>query len=89
MLYAILKGTFLIGYCLCVGRCSVFPDLNVVTFDGNSVGLYKAAAYVVTQLMNETVTILIQECHSSESTVRYIFRHILLFYFLSSCYCYN
>lgn len=49
----------------------MFPDINVVTFDGNSIALYKAAAYVVTQLMNETVTILVQECHSSDSTVRY------------------
>lgn len=54
---------------MCVGRCSVFPDISVVTFDGNSVALYKAAAYVVTQLMNETVTILVQECHSPDSTV--------------------
>lgn len=49
----------------------MFPDINVVTFDGNSIALYKAAAYVVTQLMNETVTILVKECHSSDSTVRY------------------
>lgn len=49
----------------------MFPDINVVTFDGNSVALYKAAAYVVTQLMNETITILVQECRSSDSTVRY------------------
>lgn len=54
---------------MCVGRCSVFPDVSVFTFDGNSVALYKAAAYVVTQLMNETVTILVQECHSPDSTV--------------------
>ncbi|KAK2819653.1 hypothetical protein Q7C36_021299 [Tachysurus vachellii] len=62
----------------CPCRCSVFPDLNVVTFDGNSVGLYKAAAYVVTQLMNESVTILIQECHSSESTLVWNFTHLCL-----------
>lgn len=66
----VLKVTFL--SCLSVGRCSVFPDINVVTFDGNNVALYKAAAYVVTQLMNETITIFVQECNSSDSTVRCI-----------------
>lgn len=44
------------------GRCSMFPDLNVITFDGNSVAVYKAASYVVTKLPNETVTVLVQEC---------------------------
>lgn len=40
----------------------MFPDLNVITFDGNSVAIYKAASYIVTQLPNETVSVLIQEC---------------------------
>ncbi|XP_053473113.1 otogelin [Ictalurus furcatus] len=62
----------------CPCRCSVFPDINVVTFDGNSIALYKAAAYVVTQLMNETVTILVQECHSSDSTLVWNFTHLCL-----------
>ncbi|TRY85791.1 hypothetical protein DNTS_014593 [Danionella cerebrum] len=31
----------------CPCRCSVFPDLNLITFDGNSVGIYKAALYVL------------------------------------------
>lgn len=53
------------------GRCSVFPDLNVITFDGNSVAVYKAAAYIVTRLPNETVSVLVQECPvDSESPVR-------------------
>lgn len=48
----------------------MFPDLNVITFDGNSVAVYKAASYVVTQLPNETVSILVQECPAdSESPV--------------------
>lgn len=52
------------------GRCSVFPDLNVITFDGNSVAIYKAASYIVTQLPDETVSILVQECPAdSESPV--------------------
>ncbi|KAF5894937.1 otogelin-like, partial [Clarias magur] len=62
----------------CPCRCSVFPDINVVTFDGNSVALYKAAAYVVTQLMNETITIFVQECHSSDSTLVWNFTHLCL-----------
>lgn len=40
----------------------MFPDLNVITFDGNSVAVYKAASYVVTKLANEMVTVLVQEC---------------------------
>ncbi|XP_046898327.1 otogelin [Hypomesus transpacificus] len=51
----------------CPCRCSVFPDLNVITFDGNSVAIYKAASYIVTQLPNETVSMLVQECPSSDS----------------------
>uniref|UniRef100_A0A3Q3D8G9 Otogelin n=1 Tax=Hippocampus comes TaxID=109280 RepID=A0A3Q3D8G9_HIPCM len=46
----------------CPCRCSVFPDLNVITFDGNSVAIYKAAWFIVTKLPNETVSVLIQEC---------------------------
>ncbi|KAM8877816.1 otogelin [Synchiropus picturatus] len=46
----------------CPCRCSVFPDLNVITFDGNSVAIYKAASYIVTQLFNETISISVQEC---------------------------
>uniref|UniRef100_A0A3Q1IUV9 Uncharacterized protein n=1 Tax=Anabas testudineus TaxID=64144 RepID=A0A3Q1IUV9_ANATE len=42
----------------CPCRCSMFPDLNVITFDGNSVAIYKAASYIVTQLPNETVSVL-------------------------------
>lgn len=53
-----------------LGRCSMFPDLNVITFDGNSVAIYKAASYIVTQLPNETISILVQECPAdSESNV--------------------
>lgn len=47
----------------------MFPDLNVITFDGNSVAIYKAALYVVTQLSNETISVLIQEC-PADSPVR-------------------
>ncbi|KAM4744336.1 otogelin [Anableps anableps] len=46
----------------CPCRCSVFPDLNVITFDGDSFAIFKAASYIVTQLPNETLSVLIQEC---------------------------
>uniref|UniRef100_A0A3Q2T3Y8 Otogelin n=1 Tax=Fundulus heteroclitus TaxID=8078 RepID=A0A3Q2T3Y8_FUNHE len=46
----------------CPCRCSMFPDLNVITFDGDSFAVFKAASYVVTQLPNETLSVLIQEC---------------------------
>lgn len=46
----------------------MFPDLNVITFDGNSVAVYKAASYIVTQLPNETVSVLIQECPSDSQS---------------------
>lgn len=49
----------------------MFPDLNVITFDGNSFAIYKAASYIVTQLSNETLSVLVQECPAdSESPVR-------------------
>uniref|UniRef100_A0A8D3DGA7 Otogelin n=1 Tax=Scophthalmus maximus TaxID=52904 RepID=A0A8D3DGA7_SCOMX len=34
----------------CPCRCSVFPDLSVITFDGSSVAVYKAASYIVSQI---------------------------------------
>uniref|UniRef100_A0A3Q2CIL9 Otogelin n=1 Tax=Cyprinodon variegatus TaxID=28743 RepID=A0A3Q2CIL9_CYPVA len=46
----------------CPCRCSIFPDLNVITFDGDSFAVFKAASYIVTQLPNETLSVLIQEC---------------------------
>ncbi|XP_072527000.1 otogelin, partial [Salminus brasiliensis] len=62
----------------CPCRCSVFPDLNVVTFDGNNVAIYKAASYIVTQLPNETVSILVQECHNSDNTLVWNFTNLCL-----------
>ncbi|KAI3377328.1 hypothetical protein L3Q82_008531, partial [Scortum barcoo] len=63
----------------CPCRCSMFPDLNVITFDGNSVAIYKAASYIVTQLPNETVTVLVQECPAdSESPVLWNFTNLCL-----------
>ncbi|XP_060900124.1 otogelin [Labrus mixtus] len=63
----------------CPCRCSMFPDLNVITFDGNSVAIYKAASYVVTQLPNETVSILVQECPAdSDSPLLWNFTNLCL-----------
>ncbi|XP_061886526.1 otogelin isoform X2 [Entelurus aequoreus] len=52
----------------CPCRCSMFPDLNVITFDGNSVAIYKAASFIVAQLPNETVTALVQECSAGSQS---------------------
>ncbi|XP_077419533.1 otogelin [Vanacampus margaritifer] len=63
----------------CPCRCSVFPDLNVITFDGNSVAIYKAAWFIVTQLPNETVSVLVQECPvGSESPLQWNFTNLCL-----------
>ncbi|XP_071345644.1 otogelin isoform X1 [Trachinotus anak] len=63
----------------CPCRCSMFPDLNVITFDGNSVAIYKAASYIVTQLPNETVSVLVQECPAdSESPFLWNFTNLCL-----------
>ncbi|KAJ3592886.1 hypothetical protein NHX12_005224, partial [Muraenolepis orangiensis] len=62
----------------CPCRCSVFPDLNVITFDGNSVAVYKAASYIVTQLPNETVSVLVQECPADSDTLLWNFTNLCL-----------
>ncbi|XP_034385700.1 otogelin [Cyclopterus lumpus] len=63
----------------CPCRCSMFPDLNVITFDGNSVAVYKAASYIVSRLPNETVSVLVQECPAdSESALLWNFTNLCL-----------
>ncbi|XP_068431508.1 otogelin [Clinocottus analis] len=63
----------------CPCRCTMFPDLNLITFDGNSVAVYKAASYIVTQLSNETVSVLVQECPAdSQSPVLWNFTNLCL-----------
>ncbi|KAK7170291.1 hypothetical protein R3I94_000503 [Phoxinus phoxinus] len=62
----------------CPCRCSVFPDLNLITFDGKSVAIYKAALYVVTQLPNETISILVQECSGPDYTLVWNFTNLCL-----------
>uniref|UniRef100_A0A673LA48 Otogelin-like n=1 Tax=Sinocyclocheilus rhinocerous TaxID=307959 RepID=A0A673LA48_9TELE len=63
----------------CPCRCSVFPDLNLITFDGKSVAIYKAALYVVAQLPNETVSILVQECSGPDDTRFKIYNGLFFF----------
>uniref|UniRef100_A0A3B4ARR3 Uncharacterized protein n=1 Tax=Periophthalmus magnuspinnatus TaxID=409849 RepID=A0A3B4ARR3_9GOBI len=46
----------------CPCRCSLFPDLSVITYDGNSVAVFKAASYIITQLQNEEISVSVQEC---------------------------
>ncbi|XP_030582086.1 otogelin [Archocentrus centrarchus] len=63
----------------CPCRCTMFPDLNVITFDGNSFAIYKAATFIVTQLPNETVSVLVQECPAdSQSTLFWNFTNLCL-----------
>ncbi|XP_052458890.1 otogelin-like [Carassius gibelio] len=62
----------------CPCHCSVFPDLNLITFDGKSVAIYKAALYVVTQLPNETVSIMVQECSGPDDTLVWNFTSLCL-----------
>nr|XP_023999100.1 otogelin-like [Salvelinus alpinus] len=55
-----------------------FPDLNVITFDGNSVAIYKATSYIVTQLPSETVSIVVQECPADSDTLLWNFTNLCL-----------
>ncbi|XP_043938812.1 otogelin isoform X2 [Protopterus annectens] len=50
----------------CPCRCSIFPDLSFITFDGSDAALFKAASYVISQVENETITIHILDCHNGE-----------------------
>ncbi|XP_072407704.1 otogelin-like protein [Chiloscyllium punctatum] len=51
----------------CPCRCSMFSDLHIITFDGNDVGVYDAAAYVLTLLPDETIVGHIEQCPTRES----------------------
>ncbi|XP_056135336.1 otogelin [Lampris incognitus] len=62
----------------CPCRCSIFPDLNVITFDGNNVAIYKAATYIVTQLPNETLSVLVEECPADSDTLLWNFTNLCL-----------
>ncbi|NXK01760.1 OTOG protein, partial [Herpetotheres cachinnans] len=51
----------------CACRCTIFSDLSIVTYDGNHVALFKEASYVVSQTQDETITIHILDCRTSNS----------------------
>lgn len=47
------------------GRCSIFPDLSFVTFDGSYVALFKEAIYILSQSPDEMVTVHVLDCKSA------------------------
>eukprot|EP00071_Canis_lupus_P030061 XP_022263618.1 otogelin isoform X6 [Canis lupus familiaris] len=49
----------------CACRCSIFPDLSFVTFDGSHVALFKEAIYILTQSPSEMVTVHVLDCKSA------------------------
>ncbi|NXJ76379.1 OTOG protein, partial [Trogon melanurus] len=51
----------------CACRCTIFSDLSIVTYDGNHLALFKEASYVVSQTQDETITIHVLDCRTSNS----------------------
>ncbi|KFQ66252.1 Otogelin, partial [Phaethon lepturus] len=51
----------------CACRCTIFSDLSIVTYDGNHLALFKEASYVVSQTQDETITIHVIDCKTSNS----------------------
>uniref|UniRef100_A0A8C6RKH3 Otogelin n=1 Tax=Nannospalax galili TaxID=1026970 RepID=A0A8C6RKH3_NANGA len=49
----------------CACRCSIFPDLSFVTFDGSHVALFKEAIYILSQSQDETITVHVLDCKSA------------------------
>ncbi|GAB1292113.1 Otogelin [Apodemus speciosus] len=50
----------------CVGgRCSIFPDLSFVTFDGSHAALFKEAVYILSQSPDETISVHVLDCKSA------------------------
>ncbi|KAM6158513.1 otogelin [Rhynchocyon petersi] len=49
----------------CACRCSIFPDLSFVTFDGSHVALFKEAIYILSQRPDEMVTVHVLDCKSA------------------------
>lgn len=47
------------------GRCSIFPDLSFVTFDGSHAALFKEAIYILSQSPDETITVHVLDCKSA------------------------
>ncbi|XP_009981303.1 PREDICTED: otogelin, partial [Tauraco erythrolophus] len=51
----------------CACRCTIFSDLSVVTYDGNHLALFKEASYIVSQTRDETITVHVLDCRTSNS----------------------
>ncbi|XP_052508940.1 otogelin [Budorcas taxicolor] len=49
----------------CACRCSIFPDLSFVTFDGSHVALFKEAIYILSQRPEEMITVHVLDCKSA------------------------
>ncbi|XP_032977452.1 otogelin isoform X1 [Rhinolophus ferrumequinum] len=49
----------------CACRCSIFPDLSFVTFDGSHAALFKEAIYILSQSPHEMVTVHVLDCKSA------------------------
>ncbi|KAF2977127.1 hypothetical protein EK904_007912 [Melospiza melodia maxima] len=49
------------------GRCTIFSDLSIVTYDGSHLALFKEASYIVSQTPDETITIHVLDCRMSDS----------------------
>ncbi|XP_003781570.1 otogelin [Otolemur garnettii] len=49
----------------CACRCSIFPDLSFVTFDGSHAALFKEAIYILSQSPDEMVTVHVLDCKSA------------------------
>ncbi|MEJ1287072.1 otogelin [Cricetulus griseus] len=49
----------------CACRCSIFPDLSFVTFDGSHVALFKEAIYILSQSPDEIISVHVLDCKSA------------------------
>lgn len=47
------------------GRCSIFPDLSFVTFDGSHAALFKEAIYILSQSPDEIISVHALDCKSA------------------------
>ncbi|XP_052048983.1 otogelin [Apodemus sylvaticus] len=49
----------------CACRCSIFPDLSFVTFDGSHAALFKEAVYILSQSPDEAISVHVLDCKSA------------------------
>uniref|UniRef100_A0A8C2YUV7 Otogelin n=1 Tax=Chinchilla lanigera TaxID=34839 RepID=A0A8C2YUV7_CHILA len=49
----------------CACRCSIFPDLSFVTFDGSHAALFQEAIYILSQSPDEMITVHALDCKSA------------------------